>query len=223
MTSRSLNSFVGTGMALLVLSGAGSARALDVTPVADAFVTSADPTGNYGGGGALAASATGLPKGELQAVLRFDLAAAKAAFDAAHGVGAWSLSSASLQLTAASPGNPVFNASAAGVVAAQWMQNDSWVEGGGTPSAPGASGITWSTLPSFLSGGDQALGTLAFTGATSGTTVYPLTLATGLAADATTGGLASIRLFANPGDASVSGVFNSRSFATAAKMCIRDR
>lgn len=191
-------------------------QAFDVTPVADAFVTSANPTSNYGGGGALATSAAGLPKGELQTLFRFDLGPAKAAFDAAYGVSGWSLSSASLQLSAAAAGNAVFNASAAGQVAVEWMQNDSWVEGSGTPSAPGASGIMWSTLPSFLSGSDQLLGTLAFTGATSGTTVYPLSISSGLAADATAGGLASLRLFAAAGDASVSGVFNSRTFNTAA-------
>ncbi len=185
---------------------------VDVTASADAFVTSANPTGNFGGGGGQGVSAPGLPQGELQTLLRFDLAAAKAAYDAQYGVSNWFLMTAHLRLTAASPNNPIFNASAAGPVSAQWLQNDSWVEGSGTPAAPGATGVNWNTLPSFLSGADQPLGTLAFTGATSGTATFPLVLSTGLEADLTAGVLASVRLSAGAG---ASGVFNSRNFATA--------
>jgi hypothetical protein len=204
----------GVGFALLLVCLVADAAAFDVSPVADAFVTSANPAGNYGGGGGIAVSAAGLPQGELQSLLRFDLAAAKASFDATHGANQWALSSAALKLTAALPGNPVFNTSDAGTIAVQWMQNDAWVEGSGTPSVPGATGVTFGTLASFLSGGDQPLGTFAFSGATSGTNTYPLTLASGLNADAAGGALASLRLLA--GDANVSGVFNSRTFGVAA-------
>jgi hypothetical protein len=183
--------------------------------VADAFVFSGEPTFNYGGGGVFVVSAPGLPEGEFRSLLRFDLASAKSSFDSAFGAGNWSLSSAALQLSAASPNSPIFNSSAAGQLSATWMQNDSWVEGAGAPTTPDTNGVTWNSLPSFLSAGDQSLGTFAFSGATSGTVNYSLALSPGLVSDTAAGGLTSFLLSAAPGDTTVSGAFNSRSFGTA--------
>jgi hypothetical protein len=198
---------------LLVSPQSLCAATVNLNPISDAFVSSANPANNYGGGGAIAVSAAGLPKGELQSVLQFDLAGAKTSFDTTYGAGQWSVQSISLQLTASTPGNPIFNTSAAGQLAISWMQNDSWTEGTGTPAAPTTTGITWNSLPSFLSGSDQALGTFTFSGATSGAFVYTLSLGSGIVADTTGGQLASLRTLAN--DSTVSGVFNSRSFGTA--------
>jgi hypothetical protein len=142
------------------------------------------------------------------------LSAAKTSFDGTFGAGSWSVQSLALQLTAGVPNNALFNASAAGQIAVNWMQNDTWVEGSGTPNAPGNDGITYNTLASFLSPGDQPLGSFAFSGATSGATNYTLALAPGLVGDVSGGLLASLRLFA--GDTTVSGLFNSRSFTTVA-------
>jgi hypothetical protein len=99
-----------------------------LTPAADAFISLANPANNYGGAGSLAVSAPGLPKAEFQSVLQFDLSPAKANFDASFGVGQWTLSSASLQLVAANPGNPLFNTSAAGQIAVEWLHTDAWTE-----------------------------------------------------------------------------------------------
>jgi hypothetical protein len=187
----------------------------NVTPIADALVSSANPANNYGGAGAISIATAGLPKGEQQTLLKFDLAAAKASFDTAFGAGSWALDSVSLQLTATNPGNPLFNASAAGQIAVSWMLNDGWTEGSGSPSSPGASGITWNTLPSFISpGDDDSMSAFNFSGATSGTATYLLSVSPGFHSDAAAGGLASIRLFA--ADNAVAGLFNSRSFTTAA-------
>jgi hypothetical protein len=191
------------------------AATFSATPIADALVSAANPANNYGAAGAFGISAAGLSKGEFQSLLRFDLAGAKASFDGTLGAGNWNLESVSLQLTATPPGNPLFNTSAAGQISASWMQNDAWTEGDGTPNAPGSSGVTWSSLPTFLSAGDQDLGTLDFNGATSGSETYALDLASGLVSDAATGGLFSIRLSAEQGDTMVSGLFNSRSFMNA--------
>ena len=180
----------------------------------DAFVSSANPTNNYGGAGAITISAAGLPKGEMQSVMMFDLASAKTSFDTTYGAGQWTVTGIPLQLTAAAAGNALFNTSAAGNIAIGWMQNDSWVEGAGTPMAPGATGITFNTLPSFLSGADQALGTFAFGGATSGNFNFAFNLPSGIVGDVTAGSLASLRFSA--ADSTVSGVFNSRTFKTAA-------
>src|SRR5260221_5909605 len=95
------------------------------------------------------------------------------------------------------------------------MQNDSWQEGTGTPAAPSASGITFSSLQnSFIGAGDQTLGTFNSNGATLGAVTYTLGLTPGLTADVLAGDNLSLRLYAT--DNSVSSIFNSRSFVTVA-------
>jgi hypothetical protein len=190
-----------------------SAAAFNLTPSADAFVSSANPSSNYGGAGSFGVSAPGLAQGEFQSVMKFDTSAAKASFDSTFGAGAWTVTGISLQLTATSPNNPIFNNSAAGQLSFSWMQNDSWTEGTGTPAAPTSTGLTFNTLPSFLSASDQSLGTFSYSGATSGASSYAFSLTSGLSSDITSGNLASIRLLA--GDIAVSGLFNARSFGTA--------
>lgn len=189
------------------------AETFNLSPIADAFVSSANPTNNYGGAGALSASAPGLAKGEFQSLLKFDFAGAKASFDGTFGSGNWILTDVSLLLTATSPGNPIFNTSAAGTIAVSWMENDSWIEGTGNPNMPGATGITFSSLPAFLSASDESLQSMNFSGATSGATNYSFGVSAGLQGDAQAGSLASLRLSA--GDLAVSGLFNSRNFGTA--------
>jgi hypothetical protein len=146
--------------------------------------------------------------------MRFDTTSAFAAFNASFGAGNWNIQSVSLQLTATSPNNAIFNAQAAGQFAAGWMQNDSWVEGTGTPAAPGATGLTFATLPSFLSGSDEPLGTFNFGGATSGSSAYSLALTSGFGSDMTAGGLVSLRVSAV--GTSIGYLFNSRTFAQTA-------
>jgi hypothetical protein len=202
---------------LLLFTLDAGAATFTLNPVADAFVTTG-PSGNlsgnnYGGAGALSVAASGLSNGEFQSLLRFDFSGAKAAFDTQYGVGQWSIQSIVLQLTAAPPNNAIFNASAAGQFNVSWMQNDSWTEGTGTPAAPTTTGITFTTISSFLSAGDQALGTFSFAGGTNGAASYTLTLASGLDADLTAGSLASLRLYA--ADSVVSYLSDSRSFGTA--------
>ncbi len=188
------------------------AATFDSNPTADAFVTSAQPASNFGGAGGLALAAPGLSQGEFQSVLRFDTASARASFDATYGVGKWTIQSIALRLSAQSPNNPIFNAAAAGQFNASWIQNDTWVEGTGTPAAPGVTGITFATLPTFISGADEALGTFAYNGATSGANTYALALTAGLLADTSAGSLVSLRTYA--ADIAVSYLFRSRSFGT---------
>lgn len=200
--------------AACVAAGAAAADTVTMNPVADAFVSSAQPNGNFGAAGALSVAASGLPQGEFQTLIRFDTAPAVAAFNATYGAGNWVITNISLTLTSASPNNPIFNAAAPGVLALRWMQNDSWVEGAGGPSAPSPTGINFNTLPSFLSPGDEALGNFNYTGATTGTVQCSPLSAPGLIGDAGLGGLVSFRLSA--ADTAVSWVFNSRSFGTVA-------
>ena len=194
-----------------------SAATFTLNPIADAFVTTG-PTGNltlnnYGGAGALSIAAPGLSRGEFQSVLQFDLSAARASFDSQFGAGQWSIQSITLSLTASAPNNPIFNTSAAGLFGISWMQNNSWLEGTGTPAAPTTTGITFSSLPGFLSAGDESLGTFSFAGGTNGTAAYSLGLTPGFSADVLAANVASFRLFA--ADSTVSYLFDSRNFGTA--------
>jgi hypothetical protein len=206
-------------VALAALTIACVAPAIDaatvtMNPVADTFVSSASPGNNYGAAGALDVASAALPKGEFQSLLKFDLAAAKASFDAQFGAGQWQVQSVTLQCTATNPNNPIFNTPAAGQFAASWMQNDSWLEGTGTPNLPTSDGVTFSTLPTFLSPSDQALGTFTFPGGTSGNNTYTLGLASSFVADIAAGNNASIRLLA--ADSAVSYCIDSRNFTQAA-------
>jgi hypothetical protein len=193
------------------------AASSSLNPSADAFVA-IGPTGNlsmnnYGGAGALSIAAPNLSQGEFQSVLQFNLSSVKSAFDSQFGIGQWTIQSVTLQLTATAPNNAIFNTAAAGQFAISWMQNDGWTEGTGTPQAPATTGITFSTLNSFLSGADQTLGTYNYTGSTSGNLICNLGLTPSFAADVLAGNNVSFRMFAT--DTSVSGVFDSRSFGTA--------
>src|SRR5688500_11298130 len=163
------------------IAGAGQSDAAEtsIVPSADALVFAGEPISNYGGAGQLSVADAGRPQGEYQTLMRFDLGPAKSSFDAAFGPGNWRLDSATLGLSAANPSNPIFNPSAAGPCAVSWMQNDAWAEGTGTPMSPTLEGITFATLPTFLSPQDQPLGTFAFAGGTSGTANYALNVGSG--------------------------------------------
>lgn len=205
------------GFAVLALTASASAGLIvTLNPSADTFVSAANAGRNYGAAGALGVAAAGLPKGEFDSLLRFNLASAKTAFDASFGAGMWALDSMSLQLTSTTPGNPIFNSpSAAGQFSMKWMSDDSWIEGNGSPQAlnniPGA--ITFSSLASYLSGSDQALGTYSFPGGTSGNNTWNLALASSFEADAAAGNLVSLLMA--PADSSVAYLADSANFGTA--------
>ena len=201
----------------LTISNPSWAAFSSLNPSADAFVTTG-PTGNlsnnnYGGAGALSIAAPNLSQGEFQAVLQFNLSSVKTAFDSQFGVGQWSIQSVSLQLTATAPNNAIFNPSAAGQFSISWMQNDGWTEGTGPPQAPTTTGLTFSTLNTFLSPADETLGTFSFNGGTSGNSTYTLGLTPSFSADILAGNTVSFRMFA--ADTAVSALFDSRSFGTA--------
>ena len=211
-----LKTTTATAFALLVLALPIRAASFSLNPSADAFVTTG-PTANlsgnnYGAGGALSVAAPGFTNGEFQSVLRFELSGARTSFDSQFGAGQWAIQSITLQLTANAPNSGIFNASAAGQFGVSWMQNDSWVEGSDTPNAPTTTGVTFSSLPSFVSAGDESLGTFSFAGGTSGAASYSLNLTPGFGADATAGNLVSFRFSA--ADTTVSYLFDSRSFTT---------
>ena len=213
-----LNRAVVFATSVLVSVSSALSATVTMNPTMDALVTTG-PSGNlannnYGGAGSISVSAPGLEMGEQQAVLQFNLGGAVSAFDAQFGAGQWSIESISLRLTSGNANNPIFNSPAAGAFGISWMQNDSWLEGIGTPAAPGATGITFSSLQStFMSANDQNLGSFTYNGSTSGSSTYTLGLSSGLLGDISSGDNVSLRLFAE--DSTVSGVFSSRNFGTA--------
>jgi len=186
-----------------------------LSPIADAFMASG-PTGNlannnYGGGGALALAASGLPQGPFQSVIEFNLGPAANSFNSQYGAGDWTVQSVTLQLTSTPHNNAIYNNAAAGQFNVSLMQNNAWVEGTGTAGTPTTDGITYNSLMSTYvnPATDQALGTFSFPGGSSGANNYSLTLSPGLLNDVGSGGEVSLRLYA--GDNNVSYLFSSRS------------
>jgi hypothetical protein len=210
-----------TGVLLFAaLPFAAQAATFSANLVADAFVTTGSANSlsdsNYGGAGALSIAAPGSGKGEFQSVMRYDLSAALTFFNTTFGAGNWTVQSVSLQLTAQSANNAIFNTPAAGLFGVSWMENDSWAEGTGSPSSPSNVGITYnSLLNSFINtSADQALGAFSYSGATSGSFTYSLGFSSGLLSDVQSGDVVSLRLFS--ADSTMSGVFPSRTFGTPA-------
>jgi hypothetical protein len=208
-----------SAIAALFTFCSSQAALITLNPTGDAFVTTG-PTGNlsgnnYGSAGALAIAAPGESKGEFQSVMQFDLSSAYNSLNTLYGVDLWTVQSVTLQLTATSGGNPIFNSAAAGQFNISLMQNNSWVAGTGTPAAPTTSGITYNNLQStYINNAlDQNLGTFSFAGGSSGANTYSLTLSSGLIADLMNGSKLSLR--PNAADSSVSYLFNSEDFGTA--------
>jgi hypothetical protein len=216
-TQQNMRALFGTACAFIVstLISCGQPATFSSQSIADAFVTTgADgslSSSNFGGAGALAVSASGLPQGEFQSVLKFDLSGAENSFNTQFGAGQWTIQSVTLQLTAAPHSNPIFNNIAAGQFNVSLMQNNSWVEGTGTGGVPTSDGISYNSLLGVYvnNASDQALGTFSFSGGSSGQDSYTLTLSSGLVADVMSGSDASLRLFA--ADDSVSYLFDSRT------------
>jgi len=199
-------------LSLLLAGAASAATVVTIQPSAsspnsgDAYLRSAAAASNFGPSGALVVSGAGVANtnGQFASLLKFDLAAAKSTFDAAYGIGNWTLDSIQLQLTAATPLNATFNANAAGLVLIEWLADDSWLE----------NTITWNGMAALVGAGNESLGSLSYTGASSGSQMASLTASTGFTTDLQNGSVTSFRLAA--GDADVSMVVNSRNFGTAA-------
>jgi hypothetical protein len=196
---------------LLLAFGFGAAftagaQTLSLNPVSSAFLSSAHPNSNYGGAGALELSATGSTNGIFDSVMQFNLASAAGL----------SIQSITLQLTAGSPNNPIFNAQASGSFSVIWMDNSSWIGGSGMPNSPGLTGITYNTLPNYLDASDESLGTFNLNAATSGTnfavSTLTLQLPSGFVNAVTSGSNVSLELV--PSDNNVSYLCYSGSFTT---------
>ncbi|MGB8369129.1 MAG: PEP-CTERM sorting domain-containing protein [Limisphaerales bacterium] len=189
------------------------------TTTADAFLSGASPTLNFGSAGTLAIAPASSAKGEFDSVIMFNTASAVSQFNTTYGAGNWTITGLTLSLASnfgtqgAQPNNAIFNTINAGSFGIDWLANDSWVEGtgGGNGAANGA--VSFNSIPSLLSPGYDSLGTYTYT--PPGNNVYAnysLSLDANLVSDAAAGGAVSLYFYA--ADNQVSYLFNSREFAS---------
>ncbi|HSU53984.1 MAG TPA: hypothetical protein VLT36_08010, partial [Candidatus Dormibacteraeota bacterium] len=186
-----------------------------LTPDADTFLSSQNPSGNFGSGGALTvsgASATngaGQQNGLYDSVIRFSSAEAVTAFDAMFGSNAWLVTRARLTVTEmAAPDNATFNRGVGGFEIL-WSSNDLWLEGTGTPKTPTTDGIAWQDLPALAGANlDTSLGMFTNSGL-DGPETFFLQLRPAFVADMRQGGEVSLLLSAVSAD--IGFTFNSRN------------
>jgi len=189
------------------------------TTTADAFLSGASPTLNFGSAGTLAIAPASSAKGEFDSVIIFNTASAVSQFNTTYGAGNWTITGLTLSLASnfgtqgAQPNNAIFNTINAGSFGIDWLANDSWVEGtgGGNGAANGA--VSFNSISSLLSPGYDSLGTYTYT--PPGNNVYAnysLSLDANLVSDAAAGGAVSLYFYA--ADNQVSYLFNSREFAS---------
>ena len=183
-----------------------------------AYQSGADLTGlNFGGAGALAVAPASALKGEFQSVIQFNLANSLSAFNATYGVNHWMVAAVSLELTSnygvagVQPNNPIFNAVSRGLFVIEWLGDNAWSEGTGTPNLPGADGINYNSLPDLLAQPHIPLCTNMYVPPGNNVpVVWSLPLNPNLAADITGGGAVTFRLYA--ADANVGYLFNSHEY-----------
>ena len=196
------------------------------TTVADAFLATGSPdnpvgtdlTGlNFGAAGTLAIAPALADKGGFQSVIRFNFANAIAVFNSTYGTNAWTITGISLTLTSnygtagVQPNNKIFNTINGGNFVAEWISNDNWVEGTGTPALPTTDGVTCDSLPDLMSGAHEILSTNTYSPPGNNVPVnYSLPLDANLLAEIESGGDMSLLFYA--ADNQVGYLFNSHEY-----------
>lgn len=205
---------------------AGAQVTNTVISVADAFLCTgstnyengADLTGlNFGAAGTLVVAPPSSSAGEFQSVVRFDVSSFPAAFSAVYGSNNWFVAGVSLQLTGnygtagVQPNNPIFPVIDGGRFVIEWLADDDWVEGTGTPNLPTTDGVCYNSLPELLSGPHEILCTNFYTPPGNNVPVnYALPPSTNLLADITNGGSVSLLFYA--ADDQIGYLFNSYKY-----------
>jgi len=193
---------------------------------ADAFLCTGSPnyqggadlTGlNFGAAGTLAIASASSPAGEFQSVIRFNLAAGVAVFNAAYGTNNWRITGVTLDLASnygvagVQPNNPIFNVISGGQFVIEWLADDNWAEGTGTPNLPTTDGVCYNSLPALLVPPHEALCTNTYSPPDNNVHVFwPLPLTTNLVADLGGGGDVTFRFYA--ADNQIGYLFNSYKY-----------
>jgi hypothetical protein len=187
---------------------------------ADAFLSGANPTLNYGAAGTLAIAPASSAKGEFDSVLMFNTASAVSQFNTTYGAGNWTITGLMLSLSSnfgiqgEQPTSTLFNTINAGSFGIDWLSYDSWVEGSGNGNGAANGAVSFNSISTLLSGTVDSLGTYTYTPPGNNNNVYlnySLSLDAGLVSDAAAGGNVSLYFYA--ADNQVSYLFNSRSFS----------
>ena len=214
-------------IALLCLGSISRAQVTYTGPdEADAFLATgspANPAGtdltadNYGAAGILVIAPTNSLKGEFQSVVRFNLSNAVSLFNSSLGTNNWSISGISLQLdsnyggTGEQPDNQIFGTVTGGNFVIEWLSDDNWAEGTGTPKGPTMDGVTFDSLPTLLSGTDVILCTNTYTPPGDYVPVtYNLPLQYNLVTNIAGGGEVTLLFYA--ADNQINYLFNSHEF-----------
>lgn len=215
---------------LLALSAAAAVGRAQVTYTgtssADAFVATGSPSNpvgadltglNFGAAGTLVVAPPSCVKGEFQSIIRFNLASAVALFDTTCGTNGWTIKDVSLELTSnygtggVQPNNGTFGVISGGSFVIEWLSDDSWLEGTGTPNLPTTDGVTFSSLPGLLAGVRAVLCTNTYTPPGNNVHLtYSLPLISNLVSDVAQGGDVSLRFYA--ADDQINYLFNSHSY-----------
>jgi hypothetical protein len=211
---------------LCICSIAGAQVTYTGADYADAFLATgstnnpegSDLTGlNFGAAGTLVIAPPAGMKGEFQSVLKFSLSNAVSLFNTNFGSGNWNITNIALVLTSnygsngVQPNNEIFPVVSAGEFVIEWLSNDAWVEGTGTPNLPATDGVDYDSLPVLLSGPTAILCTNTYVPPGDNVPVtYSLPLNTNLVANLTAGGDVSFLLYA--ADDQVGYLFNSCNY-----------
>lgn len=196
------------------------------TAIADAFVCTGstnymngeDLTGlNFGAAGTLAIAPGTALKGEFQSVMKFNLSNGIALFNGAYGSNHWTIGAVNLILTSnygtngVQPNNAIFNVISGGQFVIEWLSDNDWVEGTGTPAQPTTDGITYDSLPSLLDAPREALCTNTYVPPGDNIPVtWPLPLAPSLVTNLSAGGDVTFHFYA--ADNQIGYLFNSYSY-----------
>src|SRR5215469_16818765 len=136
-----------------------------ITSSADAFLATGSPdnpagtnlTGlNFGAAGQLVVAPPSGIKGEFQTILQFDLTGETNLFNTTYGTNNWTITTISLDLASNNggegeqPKNLIFPAVNGGAFIIEWLSDDNWPEGTGTPNNPTMDGVTYNSLPQLL-------------------------------------------------------------------------
>lgn len=196
------------------------------TTSADAFLPTGSPSNpigadltglNFGAAGTLVIAPPSQAKGEFQSVLKFNMANAVALFNAAYGTNGWAITDISLDLTSnygtagVQPNNGIFGVITGGKFVVEWLSDDDWLEGTGTPNLPTIDGVTYNSLPTLLSSPHEIIGTNTYSPPGNNVhATYPLVLNQNLVNDIAAGGDVSLLFYA--ADDQIDFLFNSLTY-----------
>ena len=186
---------------------------------ADAFLSVANPTLNFGGAGTLAIAPASSPKGEFDSVIMFNTAGAVSQFNSTYGAGNWAITGFTLSMASvfgtngAVPNNGLLNTVKGGNFGIDWLAYDSWVEGNGNGNGAANGAVSFNSIFTLFSAGSDSLGTFTYT--PPGNNVYAgytLPLDANLMGDVAAGGAVSLYFYA--ADNQIGYLFNSKEFAS---------